>query len=547
MKKIIAFIVLLIGLSRIFGQIININAPLNYANIDYYLALTETSNKTVYVSETSGNDISGDGTVSNPYQSILGAFAGLKTIIKAEIIIQLDSGAYNWGLNESIVASQLEINGYNFFVQGERYVIIEDLALTADDTVKTTYDAVKSGLTVTANELQGLFINQSASNVFPVTYNGAGTTNFRLEMAKSSKNTTKDVVQMASVVTVTDETALDFDCKLLNGGNFIFQDLKFQRTGSLTMQYSTNPKEFNNCHITTTTGFNIGSFAASFYTQLRLNQCYIECTAADDYAIALQRYLGNIEFVKSGIVTPNLTSPVVGAMLLDCYSTSNVIMNDVVLNSNGVGGAIKLGHTPVLQIRKTIAARDCPIFFWYEDQYKPESFKVYFTGNYLLGDIYMTNTPVLFYKSFEGMDITLNDIITNTGSYDLYESGRLTLKDPSRKINLTLNDYVYPEIEVDTFALTDNSTVYLNIGDSVYNKSITIEYTTTRSTSIEKNTVQIINKQSAVSVVEGTLAGDDIGLSFAVEYNAGIIRLACTLTSTGNNANFQYRVKRTMY
>lgn len=547
MKKLFGFFTLLICFTQVFGQVININAPLNYANIDYYLALAETSNKTVYVSETEGNDISGDGTVTNPYQSILGAFAGLRTIIKAEIIIDLDSGAYNWGLNESIAASQLEINGYDFKIQGERYVIVEDLALTVDDTVKTTYDAVKAGLTVTANELQGLFINQSSNNVFPITYNGAGTTNFRLEMAKSSKSTTKDVVQMVSVLTVTNEAALDFDLKLLNGGNFIFQDLKLQRTGSLTMQYSTKPKEFNNCHITTSTGFTVGSFGASFYTQLRFNQCYIETTSASTYAIALQRYLGNIEFVKSGIVTPNLTSPVNGALLFDCYGTSNAIMNDVVLNSNGVGGAIKLSHTPVLQIRKTITARNCPSMFWYEDQYKPESFKIYHTGNYNPGDIYLQGTASLFYKLFDGLDIVINDVITNTGTYNLYESGRIFLKDPSRKINITMNDYVYPEVEADTFALTDNSTVYLNIGDSVYNKSVTVEYTATRSTNIEKNTVNIINKKTAVSVAEETLVGDDIGLSFAVGYNAGIIRLACTLTSTGNNANFQYRVKRIMY
>jgi len=106
----------------------------------------------------------------------------------------------------------------------------------------------------------------------------------------------------------------------------------------------------------------------------------------------------------------------------------------------------------------------------------------------------------------------------------------------------------YREYENNTIeTLTDNATTDIIIGDSVMTNSITIEYTATRSTSIEKNRVDIINKQTSVSVAEKTLVGDDIGLSFAVQFNDGLIELRCTLTSTGNNAEFKYDAFRVLY
>jgi energy-converting hydrogenase Eha subunit A len=114
--------------------------------------------------------------------------------------------------------------------------------------------------------------------------------------------------------------------------------------------------------------------------------------------------------------------------------------------------------------------------------------------------------------------------------------------------SIRISGILYPEFDQNFSAtLTDNATTNVQIGDSLQNRSITIEYTAKRGADYEKGTLQILNQMDALVLSESTPIGDDVGLSFAVSFIAPRkINLACTATSTGTPITFSYNASRVM-
>lgn len=590
MKKLIIFLILIVAAWTIKAQVksknVNVNRPLQKSDleigvskvkildqlciddncvdaisdtghilatqrfVEVQLTGIETTPKTIYVEEyPTGNDTTADGSVGAPYHSILGAMNSLYPRVKAEIIIQLGAGEFNWGQDEAARASLFELTGADLVIKGTRQVIISSVSLAYDDTLSTTYTATKAGVTLTADSLFGLFVEDNAKNIWPITWNSAGTDSWRMEMAKAGNNVTKNIVELTSIINLTNEFAMSFDLISQNRGLFYFSNVFFKCPDEMSITYVLQPKYIENSKIEVVSGIILGGYSNAFFSQLSIKNSLIYCTA-NSYTISARRFIGCLELKNTAVVNTNLP-PSTGAVPLgiDAYDGATVILTNVVCRGNNkYTDALKLQHSPIIQIRKTFTARDCHSAIGFEAAYIPVAAFIYYSKNYEPGDILLANTDNVFDEVFNGLKVSLNDIYSNDpAGFKLYGSGRFLLDDQDRGINVNFNCFPYSQAGSDTVALIDNSTTYINIGDSIYNKTMTIEYSTTRGTSIEMNTLKIINKRSAVSVAEGTLTGDDVGLSFAVGYNNGLIRLACTLTSTGSNANFQYRVRRIMY
>lgn len=89
--------------------------------------------------------------------------------------------------------------------------------------------------------------------------------------------------------------------------------------------------------------------------------------------------------------------------------------------------------------------------------------------------------------------------------------------------------------------LTDNATTNIVVGDKTASENIVIKYSVTRSTEKQAGQLSIINKTSSVEITQRLFDGDDIGLTFNVDFDGNDIRLKCILSNTGNDASFKYK------
>lgn len=88
--------------------------------------------------------------------------------------------------------------------------------------------------------------------------------------------------------------------------------------------------------------------------------------------------------------------------------------------------------------------------------------------------------------------------------------------------------------------LTDNTTTNITVGDTTNNRAITVKYSLVRDTDYRSGTIDILNSGGVITDDGGSYFGDSCGLTVSADASAGNIRLNCLLTSTGNNASFEY-------
>lgn len=88
--------------------------------------------------------------------------------------------------------------------------------------------------------------------------------------------------------------------------------------------------------------------------------------------------------------------------------------------------------------------------------------------------------------------------------------------------------------------LTDNTTTNITVGDTTNNRAITVKYSLVRDTDYRSGTIDILNSGGVITDDGGSYFGDTCGLTISTDASGGNIRLNCLLTSTGDNATFEY-------
>lgn len=144
--------------------------------ITYQEKTIQTTDRTIYIDASTGDDITGDGTSSDPFQTISRGLQELKDSRLGGAMITYDLAAGNYDLNENDVKiiNDYEVKGvdtvYAIKFKGGFDTIHTGATITqqaGDD--KTLYDL--AGISVTSNELRSKFA-YDGSKYYPINRNG---------------------------------------------------------------------------------------------------------------------------------------------------------------------------------------------------------------------------------------------------------------------------------------------------------------------------------------------------------------------------------------
>jgi hypothetical protein len=139
--------------------------------------LAETASRSIYVA-TNGSDVTGDGTIGNPFASWLKAYQNIKTVINPNVAITIDvaAGAYTVDMNEivKVFRKLIFLSKSSLIVSGKFQADFTGLTLAAHSPEAYIYDV--TGATFTANQVQDKFL-YDGSVYYPIASNGVSTIN----------------------------------------------------------------------------------------------------------------------------------------------------------------------------------------------------------------------------------------------------------------------------------------------------------------------------------------------------------------------------------
>lgn len=552
MKKIIIFLILFVLTWTTEAQIksknVNINRPLQKGDLDGYateifcygiFGETATIDDTLFVSMyPEGNDTTGDGTISAPYHTLGKALQEVPIFIAdARIIIKIDSGSFNYTrADRQEIATKRFLGKYGQLIIWGTFDTLPMAGITYTQRIDSPFVFDIAGTTFTANEWQYGF---GTGYIHVVSIDGE-------RNAAITANGT-DWIEVSSPTNFKSGSYPQWNFLVKSWTTFDMSDFKTPATDPVAFDFNQPPGEpsilFSDIKFI---NYNV----LQFHSPVLLSRCFF---SENNKRMRLYENIETIRF--DGVICLGGGNIQGKIDLKGCYFTHSSA-RVFTIGKGGFGrvyGTVFEGNATneIIRTDRQGAASFQEVKFKNGKQVFNLKGRTWMTYKRLLS---IENCDYLAYcitdggTSFHAEDTT--DLVTrfdlNIGYLD--PAGFTKAVDPGTGYMIRVPG-LYPEYEGDLEeTLTDNSTTDFVVGDSLQNKSITIEYTATRSTSIEKNTVHIINKKSSVSVAEETLVGDDIGLSFAVQYDgAGLIELRATLTSTGNDADFQYRVRRIQY
>jgi len=186
--------------------------------------LVTTSDMTLYVSQATGSDVAGDGSVGNPYASIMKAVDSVPHIRRHTITINVGAGTYAETLRDGGIYSdngtftgKLQIVGQDFTTPtlGSGSITTGTLGTAPSTGITRTV----AGAAWTVDELRGMLIRITSGALsgqyFPIVSNAAGSLDVPSTSA-SLNSATFQIVQPA--VIITRGTGLQASVNVGNGG-----------------------------------------------------------------------------------------------------------------------------------------------------------------------------------------------------------------------------------------------------------------------------------------------------------------------------------------
>jgi len=387
----------------------------NYAKNLLYLP--EEQDLNIYIKHyPAGNDTTADGSESHPFHTIIGAALSINTQVNSYVQFIVDTGNWDWGLNEAAIFSRFELTGNDMEIRGIYDTIIPSVSLAYDADTILKYTATSSGVTLTEDSLINYFVKDGI-HFYPISHNTAGTNTWEMEIAKSGKNMTRPIVRLRTTFNLTDDFALDFNLMAQNRGTLNFNELIFVRNGNVEHERCLRMRKYKNCKFSINGSFSIGTYSETALNQIVMKGTVIENTSAIDYVVRLKRFIGNFSLTR--MLFRN-NSSISGALFLsDCYEGSNIYMTDILFRGDNVHPAIQLIHDPTLEIRKVISIRDCSYAFE-NTSYMADAFHLFSSLDYLPGIIYLFDTPNLFSSEGNNVKITLLGGVISNSTFNYY-------------------------------------------------------------------------------------------------------------------------------
>ena len=497
----------------------------------------ETVSRTVYVTAT-GNDTTGTGAVEAQFKTIGKALSTIKKIIYPLVTITIDIGAGNFTISTAdfVVLALIQGTGTVQFL-GILDLVESGFTMGSYDSTDILKYSVSGGSSGswTTNQWTGRLL-KSGTSYYPITHN----TNSSISL--TTQGTGTEIYEQKSIVTF-DHDAFSMFSFFVNISFYQLQIIQnnssiFQSIGGISMERSFINNSTNRSLYFGQRG-NLSN-PSNFSVTLR------SCTF---YRSSVILYTGNVGTGGSCYFYGSFNG---GNLYTYFGSSSSIYLQNLVFENINTSGANACGvfcgdgKTIRFQgILKFINIPTKPAFLFQATNREIDIFDV--------TNLILINTGYLFTKQSGVGDYSRISTIINSNKikgtpntrwfYDnMYE-----FVNPTTGRNIQIPGIVYPEFETNLSAtLENNTTTNIQIGDSLQNQSITIEYTCTRGTTYEKGTLQIVNKMASLVLSESTPIGDDCGLSFAVSFVAlKKINLAVTTTNTVSGT-FKYNVSRVM-
>ncbi|HLP86816.1 MAG TPA: hypothetical protein VK153_03005 [Candidatus Paceibacterota bacterium] len=492
--------------------------------------LTESVSRTIYVSAT-GDDTTGDGSELLPYLTIGKALSTIKKEIIAGVTITINVGAGTFTITQndySVISSikgkgTLEFTGVISLVESGFTMG----AAVANDAFSHSVSGGSTG-SWSANQWR-YYLLKSGSNYYPITHNTTTT------LSIAGTGTGNEIYQIDSILDASAITTIStiesnmYSLKftyinfsfagspVLDGNSIIFTTCKFTSTGRILSSQN---------QITRSVGLYRCSFDGTKFSMngsdVVINNNYFNYSS-NTPLLAINTLANTIEdsVFENDFVEHGSCIYVDKGGSLSSKATSTVYTKFI--NSAGPLRYSRMAIT----IDKFICPYDKMILVNCDHIFQNYNSSV--IGN---------TDPIEMLASYSNIYGTVNVSWFGSPMYEFVNlsSGR----------NVQFTGIVYPEFEQGlSSTLADNTTTQVIIGNKLQNRSIIIDYTITRGTTVETARLLINNDGTNLTLQEGTPLGD-VGVTFAVNFNTNEIRLACTLTSTGTAATLKYNATRVM-
>lgn len=501
----------------------NFSSVVSNTELDQTYYLMEDTSRTIYVS-SSGDDVNGDGTINLPYLTIGKALSIVSKTINAGVTVTISVGVGTFTISASDLAVLSTLSGAGTLeIVGTLVLVDAGFTMGSAEALDPLTYAVSGGNTAswTLNQWQFHFL-KSGSNYYPITHNALTPT-----------------ISVAGAVTGTEIYQAQTILNLPNLKNIV-----------LNMSF-----EIKRCKVVLASPMQLMGFGGAIFFEDYFTSTFINSSIEWEigmYGNLARNSFENIVFTKYARNKP----------MLNCYikaSSSSIGL----VTTNGLD--MNFGNV-VFENTSTAATASCISHGTYGSQVynAPTSYLKFVNSNtgiissepsfisHIINNLIFVNTNYFYRKPSGGSDYKREVTLRVNNFY-----GAPTIRwffDPMYEFvnlssgrNIQIAGLIYPEYEQNlSSALVDNTTTNIVIGNKLQNRSIIIDYTIIRGTTYEMGRLQIVHNGTTLSLSESTPVGDDVGISFATNFNTNEILLECTLTSTGTAATIKYNVTRVM-
>lgn len=181
------------------------NLALNLSGVDI-----RTENDTVYLSP-SGNDLTGDGSELNPYQTISRGLQDFGTEYQeADMLIYFAAGSYNLTDQDRATLKGIRLRNAKLYLTADSLTLVNSGFSVSKVTGQALkYNVTAIGQTWTENQYRDMYATDGSGTYWPIVYNSAGTDNMIIDYQHHNK-TGVDEIREINVTIVNSDDAVDF-------------------------------------------------------------------------------------------------------------------------------------------------------------------------------------------------------------------------------------------------------------------------------------------------------------------------------------------------
>ena len=471
--------------------------------------IIEIVSRTIYV-ETTGSDITGDGSIGLPYATIHKALLDIGDDIRADISLQFGLGVFDYTMADRYLLDEKKVSdGHQLLIVGTWKDELTGFTLVADGTNPFLYNM--AGQTMVADAYDYGFLLRSGT-YYPLTNN----TTTQIETFQKLSSGTH-LYNLGTVFNNTDNSYYWLNTFALcdEESGIEFQKISFTSTLNTNLEHN-NFTKFRYCK------FN-DRLDIEENVKLSFQFCHLEEVFSDANNCIYQQ----CNFNFSGFYNLQMKSGyhIIRGGLFNGASTAAIRLVDAQALNNNTSANSNRG----------LYFKDTPTAFSIDNGR--------FDGK-AQNETYLNNVNYLIASdSYTVLSLSVLGLL-NSPVISLREDGSNELMNLYNQVNIVIPN-TYPEYDIlPETVLTDNATGTTQIGDTTQNKSIFIKYSITRNTSREEGTIWIDNKSDTNISIKSEF--DDCGVTFEKEILGTEINLIWTTTSTGNAAIFNYMVERIM-